>query len=246
MFIFMGIITTNEMERNMKKTIVIMLSIILIFFTGIHLAAKAKVAGGEPSISGRIVGGYRILPPLKRQKENHLVVYRGDYIKFALDPTTNPPVLLISSLSIQKKLSKDLGKTPYFKMKRAGTFVFSLGDIHGDITVIEYQQARYQAVTAAEAAEIIGNTKPLVLDVRTPREYKTGHLKNSVLIPVQELQSRLDELAAYKNEDILVYCATGNRSTVASKILIDHGFKRIMNLRYGISEWGRKNFPIFR
>ena len=230
----------------MKKTIVIILSISLIFFTVLQSPVKATVAGGQPSIAGRIVGGYRILPPLKGQKETHLVVYRGDYIKFALDPAINPPILSIPALSIQKKLSKDLGKTSYFKMKKTGTFAFSLGDIHGDITVIEYQQARYQAVTAAEAAEIIANTKPLVLDVRTSREYKTGHLKDSVLIPVQELQSRLNELTAYKNEDILVYCATGNRSTVASKILIDHGFKRITNLRYGISEWSRKRFPIFR
>jgi len=229
----------------MKKTIVITLSIILIVFAVLYWPVKAEIAGDEQSISGRIVGGYRILPSVKVQKENHLVVYRGDYIKFALDPAINPPVLSIPALSIEKKLSKDLGKTPYFKMKKTGTFAFFLGDINGDISVIEYQQARYQAVTAAEAAEIIGNTKPLILDVRTPREYKNGHLKDSVLIPVQELQSRLDELAAYKNEDILVYCATGNRSTVASKILIDHGFKRIMNLRYGIYEWDRKNYPVF-
>ena len=230
----------------MKKTIIITLSIFLIFFTVLHWPVKAKVAGGQQSISGRIIGGHRILSPLKDQKEKHLVVYRGDYIKFAIDPVINPPVLSIPALSIKKQLSKDLGKTPYFKMKRTGTFAFSLGDIHGDITVIEYQQARYQAVTASEAAEIIANTKPLILDVRTPREYKAGHLKDSVLIPVQELQRRLDELAAYKNEDILVYCASGNRSTVASKILIDHGFMRIMNLRYGISEWSRRNFPIIR
>lgn len=230
----------------MKKTMVITLSMILIFFTVLHWPVMAEVAGGEPAISGRIVGGYRILSPLKDPKEKHLVVYRGDYIKFTIDPVIDPPVLSIPALSIKKQLSKDLGKTPYFKMKRTGTFAFFLGDIHGDITVIEYQQARYQAVTAVEAAEIIANTKPLILDVRTPREYKAGHLKDSVLIPVQELQRRLDELAAYKNEDILVYCASGNRSTVASKILIDHGFKRIMNLRYGISGWSRKNFPVFR
>ena len=146
MFIFVGIITTNEMERYMKKTIVITLSIILIFFTVLQWPLKAEVAGDEPSISGRIVGGYRILSPLKGQKENHLVAYRGDYIKFAIDPAINPPILSIPALSIQKKLSKELGKTPYFKMKRTGTFAFSLGDILGDITIIESICQKYSGV----------------------------------------------------------------------------------------------------
>lgn len=43
---------------------------------------------------------------------------------------------------------------------------------------------------------------------------------------------------------ILVYCATGNRSTVAAKILIDNGFKRIFNLRQGISGWERDKHPV--
>jgi rhodanese-related sulfurtransferase len=66
------------------------------------------------------------------------------------------------------------------------------------------------------------------------------------LIPVQELQGRLKELTAYIDREILVYCATGNRSTVASKILIDHDFKQIANMRYGIYGWEKKNFPMTR
>ena len=58
----------------------------------------------------------------------------------------------------------------------------------------------------AAAFELIRNVRPLVLDVRTSREYKSGHLKGATLIPVQELQGRLTELAAYKNENILIYC----------------------------------------
>jgi rhodanese-related sulfurtransferase len=82
--------------------------------------------------------------------------------------------------------------------------------------------------------------------VRTPAEFKAGHLPHAVLIPVQELQRRIGELAAYRNKDILVYCATGNRSTVASKILIDQGFTNIANLRNGIVDWQRRNYPMTR
>jgi len=86
----------------------------------------------------------------------------------------------------------------------------------------------------------------LILDVRTPGEYGSGHLQNAVLIPVQELQGRLKELASYKDRQIFIYCATGNRSTVASKILIDHDFKQITNMRHGIYEWKKENYPVVR
>jgi len=82
------------------------------------------------------------------------------------------------------------------------------------------------------------------LDVRTHGEYKAGHIENATLIPVQELQSRIKELAEYKNQDILIYCATGNRSTVASKILIDDGFNRIINMRHGIYGWRMEEYPV--
>ena len=113
-------------------------------------------------------------------------------------------------------------------------------------SLTEYQQPNYTAVTAEEAAALIANIQPLVLDVRTPREYQEGHLENSFLIPVQELQTRWKEIADYKNQDILIYCATGNRSTVSSKILIDNGFKRTYNLRYGITGWASRNYPEVR
>ena len=200
----------------------------------------------NPPISGRIDGGYRIVAIQKTADVVQLTVYRGDYIKFEFDDSIRDPILSIPDLSIEKKLSREIGEAPYFKMKTTGSFPFSLGQVHGNITVIEYQQPNYRAVTSKEAAELINNIQPLILDVRTPGEYKRGHLENSVLIPVQELQSRWKELSAYKNQDILIYCATGNRSTVASKILIDHGFKRIYNMRYGIKDWSKNRYPVVR
>jgi rhodanese-related sulfurtransferase len=198
----------------------------------------------NPSISGRIDGGYRIVAIQKTADRVLLTVYRGDYIKIEFDDSMGDPIFSIPDLSIEKQLSRNLAEAPYFKMKTTGSFPFSLGQVLGNITVIEYQQPNYRAVTSREAAELINNIQPLILDVRTPGEYKRGNLESSLLIPVQELQSRWKEISTYKNQDILIYCATGNRSTVASKILIDRGFKRIYNMRYGIKDWLRHQFPV--
>jgi rhodanese-related sulfurtransferase len=131
-------------------------------------------------------------------------------------------------------------------MKKPGTFAFLMGDIDGRLTVINYRQASYREVSSREAADLIKNEGPLILDVRTQNEHNRGRLNNSVLIPVQELQSRYNELGNHIDREILIYCATGNRSTVASKILIDSGFKHIVNMRGGIHDWSKKNYPVTR
>lgn len=175
-----------------------------------------------------------------------MTVYRGDYIKFDIGDSISEPVLSVPALSIQERLPRMISEAPYFKMTTSGVFPFTLGKLSGTITVIDYHRANYLEVSSRQASELIQNINPLVLDVRTDAEFKSGHLENAVLIPVQQLQARLKEIEAYKDQDILIYCATGNRSTVASKIMIDSGFTRIYNMRYGIYQWARDNFPVVR
>ena len=230
----------------MRKNTLILICALLIIGLTISGNATTEASNDNPLISGSIVSGYRVLPIQESEEEIHLTVYRGDYIKFEFDKSISLPLLSIPDISIEETLPRDLNKAPYFKMKTKGTFAFTLGPVKGDITVIEYRQPNYKAVTSREAAEFIHNISPVILDVRTPKEYKGGHLKNAILIPVQELQARLKEITAYRNQDILVYCATGNRSTVASKILIDNGFKRIINLQNGIVESTRNNYQVVR
>ena len=230
----------------MKKILLIILSIFLFAYSAScseHAESNSKTV---PPVSGTIVNGYRVLSVHKTPGGIDLKVYRGDYIKFEFDPSVQDPLLSIPDLGIQKRLPNNPAEAPYFKMKTPGTFAFSLGEIHGNLSVINYLQDSYREVSSREAAELVKNEQPLILDVRTPNEYKRGHLRNSVLIPVQELQSRYKELGDQPDREILIYCATGNRSTVASKILIDKGFKHIVNMRGGIYDWSKNNYPVTR
>ena len=232
----------------MKKSVILTTIFILIgYLVGVVPPASAGSPSGE-AISGKLVGGYRILPinSPPDAKAVSLTVYRGDYIKFDIDDAIVNPYLRIPALSIQQQLPRNPADGPYFKMKTTGVFPFTLGDLTGSISVVEFRKPNYSEVSSKEAFELIQNIQPLVLDVRTDAEFKSGHLENAILVPVQQLQTRLNELAAYKNQDILIYCATGNRSTVASKIMLDSGFKRIYNMRYGIRQWGKDDFPVVR
>jgi rhodanese-related sulfurtransferase len=209
-----------------------------------HARSAPGAATTAPAVSGKLIGGFRVLDVPESSKDLRLTVYRGDYVKF--NPVGGPAsqLLTIPDLAVEQTISGRLDEAPYFKMDKAGVYPFALGTSAGAIAVIDFQQAQYREVTSKEAAELIQAVQPFILDVRTPSEYGRGHLKNSVLIPVQQLQSRWQEIAAYKDKDVLVYCATGNRSTVAAKILIDNGFKRVLNMRQGIAGWQRENQPL--
>ena len=85
----------------------------------------------------------------------------------------------------------------------------------------------------------------VVLDVRTPSEYSSGHLKGARLVPVQELSEKLPQLTSLKSKPLLVYCRSGHRSAAASKILADHGFKPL-NMKGGIVRWIAEGLPVVR
>jgi rhodanese-related sulfurtransferase len=84
----------------------------------------------------------------------------------------------------------------------------------------------------------------LLLDVRTPGEYDEVHIPGSYLIPVQELEQRLDEISQYKDREVFVYCRSGNRSMSAASILRENGFMRIINLAGGIRDWQAAELPV--
>ncbi len=220
----------------MFKKCTLFLLVMFVFTVGLCWAKEGE------NISGKVSGGFRVLD-VDPTKDNILTVYRGDYIKLRYPEKFASLTFSIPELKYQDTLFPEPAKSPFFKMKTVGTFSFSLGEGGGNITVIELVRPNYTEVTAGEAVELLNSLHPFILDVRTPMEYQKAHIEGSTLIPVQQLQSRIGELDSKKHEDIFIYCATGNRSTVASKILADSGFKRIYNLRYGIYDWARRGHP---
>jgi molybdopterin/thiamine biosynthesis adenylyltransferase/rhodanese-related sulfurtransferase len=80
---------------------------------------------------------------------------------------------------------------------------------------------------------------PFLLDVREPHEYQITNL-GATLIPVGELEKRVGELAAHKNDEVVVHCKSGGRSQKAAVILKNAGFTNVSNLAGGITAWADK------
>ena len=80
--------------------------------------------------------------------------------------------------------------------------------------------------TNKEAMEICKRTNALLIDVRTPEEYREKHIEGAVNIPVYEIDNIKNEIID-PNKVILVYCKTGKRSKIVKQILTQNGYKNV-------------------
>src|ERR1700757_3819786 len=97
-------------------------------------------------------------------------------------------------------------------------------------------------ITASELREKLDRREKFVLvDVREPFEYDICNISGSKLIPLGELPARLSELDSA--DDIVLHCKVGGRSARALKILQEAGFRKLSNLRGGITAWADALHP---
>ncbi|GAE32945.1 sulfurtransferase TusA family protein [Halalkalibacter sp. AB-rgal2] len=101
----------------------------------------------------------------------------------------------------------------------------------------EEEEKKYPHVVNNEElqAKLVNNENILVLDVRELTEYAFNHIPEAKSIPLGELDNRLNELSTDK--DIYVVCRTGSRSDLAAQTLTEAGFKKVINVVPGMSEW---------
>lgn len=117
-------------------------------------------------------------------------------------------------------------------------YIIILGLIIGFLVL--KQLSRTQPELSSEVAKsYLKDDNYRFLDVRTESEFLSGHIENSIHIPLQELPTRLDEIEQLKQKDIIVYCRSGARSGKAINILIKNNFK-VQNLSGGILDWEGK------
>lgn len=99
------------------------------------------------------------------------------------------------------------------------------------------QEAVFMNITAEEAKEIMDSSEGyILLDVRTQEEYDESHIPGAVLIPNTEIEDRAEEELPDKEQLILVYCRSGNRSKKAAEILVKLGYTNIREFG-GIMDW---------
>lgn len=94
------------------------------------------------------------------------------------------------------------------------------------------------------AAMIEAGDASLILDVRTPAEFESGHIPGAINIPHTELPARKEELAAYRDQEVVVLCESGGRARSARAVLAAAGFERVLDLTGHMSAWRDGGFPL--
>jgi phage shock protein E len=90
-------------------------------------------------------------------------------------------------------------------------------------------------VDVQTVAEIMDRDDVVLIDVREQYEYDEAHIPGIILIPLGEIEQRLDEIPTDKT--VIMTCRSGNRSGQATNILRQNGFDNVHNMSGGINEW---------
>ena len=113
---------------------------------------------------------------------------------------------------------------------------------HCKMSLVKKSTITFKTIEPSSICEYISSHNNVVLlDVRTKDEFEGkadpefGTLRNAINVPVQELESRINELNKWKKKDIIVYCSHSHRSSVASYLLTQNGFTNITNMSGGMS-----------
>jgi rhodanese-related sulfurtransferase len=86
----------------------------------------------------------------------------------------------------------------------------------------------------------------VLLDVREPAETAIGKITRAIQIPVGSVAQRIGELDKHKDKNVIVYCKSGARSSIACRALNKAGFEKVYSLNGGISAWQDAHLPISR
>lgn len=101
-------------------------------------------------------------------------------------------------------------------------------------------------VTVKEAAELLKKDpgEILILDVRTPAEFKQGHLPNARNMDFFGGRFDQDVQQLPRDKPILLYCRSGKRSAGAAEILKEAGIKNVIHMRDGMNAWEKAGLPV--
>jgi rhodanese-related sulfurtransferase len=162
----------------------------------------------------------------------------GQYATWAgttLDPTR--PIVLIAEPGREQEAALRLGRIGFDQIK--GYLRCGMESLAKRPELV-YSTERVSPPMLAE--ELASSHPPLLIDIRTPGEWSTGHLTGSINLPLSQLQQRLDQVP--RDRRIAVHCAGGYRSSIAASILSRSGINDIIELAGGIAAWEAAKLPI--
>lgn len=131
------------------------------------------------------------------------------------------------------------------RSKKGRTGVWQALMVSGLLTVTacaatQMQESGLAILPAELEARIERDAAPLILDVRSPKEFEQGHVPGAINIPHDQLAQRLEELNIQKTDEVVVYCRSGRRAANASAVLKANQFTNVRDLTGHWIEWSSR------
>jgi len=98
-------------------------------------------------------------------------------------------------------------------------------------------------VGPGEATRMLNHDNAVMVDMRSDKEYREGHVVNAIHTPSQDNLAVLDK---YRDKPVIVYCNSGSRSVAFCSKLRKQGFTTVYNLKGGILGWQKAELPLSR
>lgn len=105
-------------------------------------------------------------------------------------------------------------------------------------------RGRGTSVSVVRATQMINHSNALVLDVRDPAAYATGHVPDAKNVPFKELSNRTGDLAKNKARPVIAVCQAGVQSAKAAAQLRKAGFEQAFSLEGGFNGWQSAGMPV--
>jgi rhodanese-related sulfurtransferase len=122
-------------------------------------------------------------------------------------------------------------------------WLFGLVLLSGGMLLWPVLQQRGSKVSILQATQMINQGKTVILDVREPAEFATGHIRDAKNIPLKELPKRVGDLDKFKSKPVIVVCTSGAQSSKAAAQLKHAGFKEVFSLTGGLAAWRAQGLP---
>jgi rhodanese-related sulfurtransferase len=111
--------------------------------------------------------------------------------------------------------------------------------------LVDKARATTQQVTIKDLKDAIdGNKEMVILDVREPNEYDVAHIPEAINVPRGLLEFSIWTVVPNREEKIFVYCKTGARAALATKLLNEMGYKNAVSVNTGGLAWVQAGYPV--
>jgi hydroxyacylglutathione hydrolase len=163
--------------------------------------------------------------------KGHYATWAGTFLDH------NKPVVIIADAGKEREAAMRLGRIGFDNVVgyvKDGIAAFEKRD---DLVV-----SNVRATPETLSAQMKSEKPPMVVDVRNDAEWNSANIEGSVHMPLISLLDRVDSLP--RDRELVILCATGNRSSTAASLLSQRGVTRVTDLAGGIEAWQKQHLPV--